>query len=183
MQKIYKTAIVGGGAAGLLAAVELLSGSNCFKGEDVLILERNDRVGKKLIATGNGQGNLTNANVSENNYYGDKNFIARFIAQEKNLNLKEYFYRLGIPLGSGKDGKIYPLSKQASAVLDIFRNCISSKGCSEITSCYVEKITRKNDLFVINAGDKTFYAQNVIVAVGGKSAKQFGTDGSSYSLV
>ena len=182
MQKIYKTAIVGGGAAGLLAAVELLSGSNCFKGEDVLILERNDRVGKKLIATGNGQGNLTNANVSENNYYGDKNFIARFIAQEKNLNLKEYFYRLGIPLGSGKDGKIYPLSKQASAVLDVIRSYLEYKGCVVVTGKKITGVEKTASGFVVLHDKEKFFAKTVIMATGGKAGKQFGTDGTAYAI-
>ena len=183
MQKIYKVAIVGGGSAGLITAIELLSGSNALNGEDVVILERNDRVGKKLVATGNGQGNLCNENFGAQFYHGEKSFVRAFIEQANRIDIQKYLFRLGIPLTTAKEGKIYPLSKQASAVLDIFRNCILGKGCSEITFCNVEKITRKNDLFVIGAGDKTFYAQNVIVAVGGKSAKQFGTDGSSYSLL
>ena len=72
MQKVYKTIVIGGGASGLLSAIELLRGKGAFKGQDVLVLERNDRVGKKLIATGNGQGNLTNANLSAQNYRGEK---------------------------------------------------------------------------------------------------------------
>ena len=55
MQKNYNTIIVGGGASGLLSAIELVKGNNAFRGEEILILERNDRVGKKLVATGNGQ--------------------------------------------------------------------------------------------------------------------------------
>ena len=62
MRNYFKTAVIGGGASGLITAIELLSGDNALKGEDVVVLERNDRVGKKLIATGNGQGNLTNFN-------------------------------------------------------------------------------------------------------------------------
>ena len=79
MNKIYQTAIVGGGAAGLMAAVELTCGNNAINGEDVLLLERNDRVGKKLVATGNGQGNLLNAKGDARYYHGDKSFIGAFI--------------------------------------------------------------------------------------------------------
>ena len=71
MQKTYKTAIIGGGSAGLMCAVELLSGADALSGEEVIIIERNDRVGKKLIATGNGQGNLMNGDFNESFYYGD----------------------------------------------------------------------------------------------------------------
>ena len=75
MNNIYEVAIIGGGASGLLSAVELLSGNNALSGEEVIILERNDRVGKKLVATGNGQGNLTNEQISKENYHGNKSFI------------------------------------------------------------------------------------------------------------
>ena len=92
MQKFYNTAIVGGGAAGLMAAVELLSGCNALRGDDVLILERNDRVGKKLIATGNGQGNLMNQKFGGEYYYGDKKFIDTFIKQANALDLKKYLF-------------------------------------------------------------------------------------------
>ena len=129
MQKIYKAAIIGGGASGLMAAVELLSGKNSFCGADVLLLERNDRVGKKLIATGNGQGNLMNANFSPNNYRGERSFVSTFIDSAEKINLENYLFDLGIPLCTLKDGKKYPLSRQASAVLDIIRSYLSKKDC------------------------------------------------------
>ena len=183
MQKIYKVAIIGGGSAGLMSAIELLSGFDALNGEDVVILERNDRVGKKLVATGNGQGNLCNENFSADFYYGEKAFINAFVEQANGINVYKYFEKLGIPLTTAKEGKIYPLSKQASAVLDIMRSCILSKGCKEITKCYVDKITNRKDTFYIEAGSNVYQAENVIVAVGGSSAKQFGTDGSSYKLL
>ena len=181
MRKIFKTAIVGGGASGLLCAVELLSDGFC--GEDVLILERNDRVGKKLIATGNGQGNLTNDNLGKQFFYGDDEFIASFIENANNVNLKEYFYRLGIPLTSTKDGKVYPLSKQASAVLDVIRGYLEYKGCQILTAQKVEEIkTCECGFEVLTASDK-FFAKSVVLATGGAASKQFGTDGTAYSLV
>ena len=64
MDKIFKVAIIGGGAAGLFSAVELCRGADGVKGEDVVIIERNDRLGKKLLATGNGQCNITNAEIN-----------------------------------------------------------------------------------------------------------------------
>lgn len=183
MSKIYHTAIVGGGAAGLIAAVDLLRGKNCILGSDVLILEGNDRVGKKLIATGNGQGNLTNANVTVDNYYGDKKFISDFIENLNKINLKNYLEDIGIPLSSGKDGKMYPLSKQASSVLDIIRLNLLSKGVNEVTSAKVTAIKKENKNYKLITSGGEFFAKNVIVAVGGAAAKQFGTDGTSYSIL
>lgn len=180
--KIFKTAIIGGGAAGLLTAVELLSGKKAFSGEDVLIVERNDRVGKKLIATGNGQGNLTNSNLSNHNYYGEKDFIDAFLVCAKEIDLENYFYRLGIPLCTAKDGKKYPLSKQATSVLDVIRAYLSQKNCQTITESEVTAINKQKDYFTIVSKKGNFFAKSVVLATGGKAAKQFGTDGSAYKL-
>ncbi len=182
MQKLYKVAIVGGGSAGLMTAIELLSDSTILNGEDVIILERNDRVGKKLIATGNGQGNLTNANFGQEHYHGEKSFVRAFVEQANGVNLQKYLTKLGIFLTTGKDGKIYPLSKQASAVLDIFRAFLSQKNVQEKTSCKIDKIEHDGQKFIIHSGEEQIFAQNVVLAFGGKSAKQFGTDGTSYGL-
>ena len=153
MQKIYKVAIVGGGSAGLMAAIELLSGSNALNGEDIVILERTDRVGKKLVATGNGQGNLCNENFGTEFYHGEKGFVRAFVEQANGINVQSYLFKLGIPLTVAKEGKVYPLSKQSSAVLDIIRNHISSKGVKEITSTKLESITCENQVFELKKGN------------------------------
>ncbi|MBQ3116116.1 MAG: aminoacetone oxidase family FAD-binding enzyme [Clostridia bacterium] len=183
MNKIYQTAIIGGGSAGLMTAVELVSGSDALKGSDVVILERNDRVGKKLIATGNGQGNLTNLNFGAEFFYGNSNFINAFIESAKEINLIEYLKKLGIYTFANKEGKVYPLSRQASSVLDTIRLYLNKRGVEEITSCKVNKVEREGNKYKIQAEGKTFYAINVVFAFGGAVAKQFGTDGSAYALL
>lgn len=183
LQKIFKTAIVGGGAAGLLSAVELLSGEGALKGEDVVILEKNDRVGKKLIATGNGQGNLTNVNMDKQYFYGDKDFISAFIKQEKELDLKSYLEKFGVPLTVSKDGKVYPLSKQASSVLDVVRAYLEYKKCVVTTGFNVVEIKKNNGVFIIKSNDGEIISKTVVIATGGSAAKQFGTDGSAYKMI
>lgn len=183
MQKTYKAIIVGGGAGGLLTAVELTSGKNALKGEDVLILERNDRVGKKLIATGNGQGNLSNCNFSKNYYYGDEKFIKGFFSALNGLTVKDYFYKIGIPLLANSNGREYVISKQASAVLDIIRARLALLKVKTEVKSKVTEIVKEDQLFkVIIDAKKSYLAENVIIATGGSSAKQFGTDGTSYKL-
>lgn len=182
MQKNYNTIIVGGGASGLLSAVELVKGNDGFLGEEILILERNDRVGKKLIATGNGQGNLTNEKFSEKYYYGDKAFIEQFVSSAKKIDLKKYLSDLGIFVCAGKDGKVYPLSKQASSVLDSIRAYLIHKNCTILTGKRVNKIAKADGEFEVCVGSDKYYAKNVILATGGSAGKQFGTDGTAYAL-
>lgn len=182
MQNIYKVAIVGGGASGLMTAVELLNGDFSLLGKEVVILERNDRVGKKLIATGNGQGNLTNEFLSASRYRGERRVIDAFLRQEKAIDLSDYLENLGIPLCTLTDGKKYPLSRQASAVLDIIRAFLESKGCETRVNSKVLSIKRKGEIFALDTGNGVVFAEKVILAFGGAVAKQFGTDGTSYDL-
>ncbi len=180
MKKIYKVIVVGGGASGLLSCIELLSNSNPISGADILLLERLNRVGKKLLVTGNGQGNLTNEEISAENYFGDKTFINAFMDNLNKIDLKKYLYNIGVPLIS-EDKKVYPLSKTANSVVDTFRSFLENK-IDIKTDCYVEDIKKEDGNFTVKTKGETFYAENVILAVGGKSSKQFGTDGTSYKL-
>ncbi len=182
MNKIYRAVIVGGGAAGLMSAVELLRGQNALLGEDVIILERNDRVGKKLSATGNGQGNLTNAFLSKENYHGDKSLINAFLDAEKQIHLQDYLRSIGIILCEQKDGKKYPVSRQANAVVDIIRYQLEKANCEIKTNALVKDIKQKDGVYILSGEFGEIRAENVILAVGGKAGKQFGTDGDSYHL-
>ena len=179
----YKVIIVGGGASGLLCAIELLRGQDALCAKDVLLLERNDRVGKKLIATGNGQGNLTNSQIFSENYHGDLSFINQFIPFIKDNQIANYLEELGIFLTSEDDGKTYPISYQASAVLDILRAHLENKGLVIKTNAYVNSLSKKEGKFIVKTDTESLCAQNVVMAVGGSVAKQFGTDGSSYKLI
>ncbi len=181
MNQILKTAIIGGGASGLLCAVELTRGANALNGEEIAIFESLDRVGKKLISTGNGQGNLTNSKISSENFYGDKDFINAFLERLNGVNLDEYFYSLGIPLTTVGDKK-YPLSRQASSVLDSIRAYLASKNVKEVTNFKVEKIIREKGWYRLVSGERSVCCEKIVLAVGGSAGKQYGTDGSSYAL-
>lgn len=182
MQKSYKVAIVGGGASGLMTAVELVRGEDAFSGKDVVILERNDRVGKKLIATGNGQGNLTNTDLRLQNYRGEEKFISAFLQKENQIDLSCYLENLGIPLCTLAGGKKYPLSRQASSVLDVIRAFLDEKGVETRVNSKVVNIKNNDGVFVLDTESGKVIAQKVVLSFGGATAKQFGTDGSSYAL-
>lgn len=183
MEKTFSVAIIGGGASGLLCAVELLRGKNAINGKDIVILERTDRVGKKLIATGNGQGNLSNANFDKEYYHGNKEFIEQFIKTAREIDIERYFSQLGIPFYTDEKGRKYPLSRQASAVLDIFREILSQNCVNVITDFYASDVKKTKNGFEVQSLTQKILAKKVVVACGGSAGKQFGTDGTSYHLL
>ena len=182
MHKIYNAIIVGGGATGLLCAVELCRGNNALDGQDVLIIERNERVGKKILATGNGQGNISNENMSLDNYHGDDNFIQSFFQNSNNLTIESYFENLGLPILTEANGKKFPLSKQSSSISDIIRAHINEYNIQSVFSEKVISVAKYKGYYRVTTTSQEFYAKNVVLACGGKAGKQFGTDGSSYVL-
>ncbi|MDY6367156.1 MAG: aminoacetone oxidase family FAD-binding enzyme [Clostridia bacterium] len=183
VDKTFKVAIIGGGASGLFCAIELLRGKDAISPNQIVIIEKNDRVGKKLLATGNGRCNLTNANINETHYHGDKRFISSFIKNYQSVNLNDYFKSVGIYTVEENEGKIYPLSKQASSVLDQIRSFLPENTVLTKTSFAVEKISFQNGVFVIESKNEKIKAYKLVFACGGKSGEGFMTDGSAYSLL
>ena len=181
MNKTFKVAIIGGGSSGLFCAIELLKGDNSLFGSDVLLLEATDRVGKKLVASGNGQGNLSNTQFSCGNFYGDKGFIKASLSDFSIKDLIDFYSSLGIYLIEDEEGRLYPKSMNASSVLDNIRSFLINKNLNIRTNEKVISIKYKNK-FEITTSNGIFYAENCVFAFGGKSGKQFGTDGSSYQL-
>ena len=112
-----KIAVIGGGAAGLACAVLLARAKN-----EVVILERGERVGKKLSATGNGQGNVTNLNVSAAHYFSDdREKVGRILARFSAEDAVAFLEGMGGIFLPDSRGRVYPAGRQASAVTDLFR--------------------------------------------------------------
>ncbi len=181
MSKTYKVAIVGGGAAGLLCAARLVCDDSPLCGKDVLLLEKCDRVGKKLIATGNGRGNLFNVDFGAEFYHGESAFVNSFVKNFKAANPRGFLEKLGIPF-SEEDGKIYPASFQANSVLDVLRSFLEYKGVRTETSAEVKSVVREGASFGLKTAESEYFAQKLVLAFGGAAAKQFGTDGKSFAL-
>ncbi|HHV39136.1 MAG TPA: NAD(P)/FAD-dependent oxidoreductase [Tepidimicrobium sp.] len=173
-----KVLIVGGGAAGMMAAISARE-----RGADVTILERNNRVGRKILATGNGRCNYTNINLSIDNYHGSNpkfaySFIARFGVEET----IDFFERLGITPAIEDDGRVFPLSFQSSSVLDVLRFELEYLDIEVITDAYVVDI-KKTDRFIVTLEDgRKIYGDRVILATGGNAAPTTGSDGNGYLL-
>ncbi|GMQ60037.1 NAD(P)/FAD-dependent oxidoreductase [Vallitalea sediminicola] len=172
-----KIIIIGGGASGLVAAI--IAARN---GAKVTVLERKDRIGKKILATGNGRCNLTNTNCSSSYFHGgNKEFITNILEQFDVDETLEFFDELGIYPITLESGKIYPNSLQASSVLDVLRFEADRLKINIECNEEVTKIERSNN-FVIYTKDKKYYGNKIIIAAGGKSSPDLGSNGSGFTL-
>ena len=176
-----KIAIIGAGASGLAAAVFA-----SYKAEslgikaDITLFEANSRVGKKILVTGNGRCNFTNENVSATHFRGESDFAYNVYSRFDSAKAVEFFRTLGLYSKSDASGRVYPLSLQATSVLDVLRYEISKNSVKEITDTKVTSLKRSGKGFLING---SFYADKVILATGGKAAPVQGSDGSGFSLL
>ena len=172
--------IVGGGAAGMTAAI--LAARN---GAEVTLLEGNDRVGKKILSTGNGKCNLGNRNFGPEMYDTRRpERLKVWLEQFDTNDTVEFFRALGL-LTKQKNNGLYPVSEQASSVLDAFRFELEREQRIRVrTGCKVEGIRRdegKNRI-MLWSGDESFSFDRVILTCGGKAAPKTGSDGSGYRL-
>ena len=160
--------IIGGGASGMVAAIK------AAKDHQVTILEQRDRIGRKLLATGNGRCNMTNTDQSLSHYHGllDENlsreFAGRVFAQYGIDEILALFKTLGIET-KDKNGYIYPASEQASAVLDVLRFALSHANVKIICDCRVDSVEESAHRFYAKTSKGDFYADNVILCPGSKA--------------
>ncbi|MFT3984089.1 MAG: NAD(P)/FAD-dependent oxidoreductase [Lachnospiraceae bacterium] len=171
-----KVGIIGGGAAGMTAAI-----TSAWGGHEVTVLEHGGRVGKKLLLTGNGKCNLTNVNQELWHYHGsDPLFADRIFQQCSYTDSLAFFTKLGI-YTKNKNGCLYPYSEQASAVLEVLRMALKSLGVTLLTDCHIKSIKR-SELFQVKTNQGCFMFDRLILAAGSKAAPQTGSDGSGYVL-
>ncbi|KJS84736.1 MAG: flavoprotein [Peptococcaceae bacterium BICA1-8] len=171
--------IVGGGASGMLAAL-----SARRKGAHVTILERNPRIGKKLLVTGNGRCNFTNINADISCFNGtNPKFANSVLTSFCPMETISFFEKLGIAHKVEDLGKAYPMSDQASSFLDVFLYELEEAGINIICQAFVQNIVKNNDAFLVQLenGD-SLEGDRVIIAAGGKAMPSTGSDGNGFEL-
>lgn len=152
------------------------------KDYNVRILERNDRVGKKLLATGNGRCNYTNLSLTPLNFHtANRNFPNHILNSMDNKDIIELFKSLGIFPTSESDGRVFPLSLQGSSLLDYLRIHMDRLGIEIIYNEKITSVKKENNKFIIQ-GNKKYYGDKLIIATGGMAMPASGSDGSGYDL-
>lgn len=168
--------IIGGGASGLSAAISAKRTNNKNR---VVVIESLDRVGKKILATGNGRCNLTNLNA-KSVMYNDVDFTQSILNNYSPEKVIVFFNSIGLMTVSDSEGRVYPMSNTATSVLDCLRFEVENCGVEFVTESHVDSIEKSDNLFIVN---EKFKAKKVIIATGGKSSPSQGSDGSGYKLL
>lgn len=169
--------IIGGGASGMMAAI---TAKSC--GANVFIVEHKDRIGKKILSTGNGRCNFTNIEQKPECYRSDQpDFPQTVLSRFSVPDTISFFLKLGI-YSKNKNGYLYPNSEQASSVLDVLRMEIERLGVCVYTDTPVSFLSKKKKGFQVHTEKRNISCDTLIIAAGSKAAPVTGSDGSGYDL-
>lgn len=172
--------IIGGGASGMAAA--LFASENPHT--QVVLMERQARVGRKLQATGNGRCNLSNLHAGVSGYHGEDPSFSEFaISQFPPEKTLEWFRSLGLFTVAEETGKVYPYSDQANSVVDVLRLSLEKPNITQKIGYEVKKIRRTENGFELSDGEETILCQKLIVACGGLAGSKLGGTMSGYKLL
>ena len=182
----YDIAVIGAGAAGLMAAAAAVKS---VPGQRILLLEKNGAAGKKLYATGNGRCNFLNRFAVKEDYYAREHggsaagWIGPALEKVSPGTLEKIFCGLGVPAVEESQGRLYPRSLQADSVVEALMLAVETAGAELRVNEAVTTCRRTDDGFVLESGHGTCIAARcVILSAGGKAGLQYGSQGDGYKL-
>ena len=171
--------IIGGGASGMAAALAAAENER----NEVILLERQARVGRKLQATGNGRCNLTNLHALEGGYHGEDSAFSRYALERFGPEeTRDWFRGLGLFTVAEASGRVYPYSDQANSVVDVLRFALEKPNITLKLGFEVERIKRTANGFQI-IGEETLECDRLIIACGGLAGTKLGGTMSGYKLL
>ena len=172
--------IIGGGAAGMAAALA----ASEYENAQIVLMERQARLGKKLSATGNGRCNLSNTHAIEGGYHGDEpGFHEYALSQYPPEETLEWFSKLGLYTVTEPSGKVYPYSDQANSVVDVLRFALDRPNIEVLTDFEVMKVRKDGSAFHVTAKDRTLVFDKLIIACGGLAGTKLGGTMAGYKLL
>jgi hypothetical protein len=176
MQK--KIAIIGAGASGLFAAI-----CAARRGFEVVLYEKSTKVGRKILATGNGRCNISNENISLQNYQGCEPSFVKYALNEFNTNeVKKFFSNLGLEMLRGTNGRLFPMSLQASSVVEFLFFASKELGVEIVLGCEVKDIEKLGDKFRVGFNDINREFDKVIISTGSLAMPTLGSSDSGYKF-
>ena len=162
--------VIGAGASGLVTAIV-----SARQGKKVLILEKNNKVGKKLLATGNGKCNITNQRPTLEHFHSSNpDFIKEVFEGYSYQSVKQFFRSIGLELIEAKEGKVFPMSLQASCVVELLVAECEQLGVEIHCEAKVEQIRRVGGIYEVKYNEKVEQTEALVIATGHLSAPQLG---------
>ena len=170
--------IIGAGAAGLCAAI-----TSARAGQSVTLLEQNNKIGKKILVSGNGKCNIDNKYINTNRFHSQNPHFIEEVLEGYNFDVVEKFFTsIGLELIEGKEGKMFPLSLQASSVVELLEYEAKRAGVQIICDCAVTSIAKEADNFTLETTQGTKACEKLLLASGSPAAPQLGGSNSGYAF-
>ena len=173
-------AVVGGGAAGLMAAIRAAS-----KGASVTLIERNNDLGKKIRITGKGRCNLTNACSTEEifeNIPTNHSFLYSAIYSFTNYDVMSFFEECGVPLKEERGQRVFPVSDKAIDIVNALKRKLSELNVKVVNGRVKEILTQDGIVKGVRTDSMTYFCDSVIIATGGKSYPLTGSTGDGFAM-
>ena len=180
--QVYDIAVIGAGAAGIMAALQV----GLLK-KNVVLIERNRSIGKKILLTGMGRCNITN--IAAINTFIEKfgrqgNFLRSAFFAFFNHDLIEFFRARGLALKIERQGRVFPATDRACSVVEVLREYLLENKVGLLYNMRLLNIKKKKDFFQLNMENKdNIYAKKIILATGGASFKRTGSSGDGFRIV
>lgn len=172
--------IIGAGASGMAAAIQAARDPE----HKIILLERQSRVGKKLMATGNGRCNLTNTGTSPENYHGsDPDFVCSVLDAYPPERVLNFFEELGLLTNEEYGGRVFPRSSHAASVVDVLRLGLQQENVCLRTDTAVDYVVKTDTGFELTLGNEKLQADRLIIACGGCAGTKIGGTMDGYHLL
>ena len=178
--KTYDTIIIGGGPAGMMAAI-----SSSYYGNKTLLIEKNRRLGKKLAGTGGGRCNVTNNGTLDDliaGIPGNGRFLYSVFSQFDNHDIIQFFEDRGVALKVEDHGRVFPKTDKSKIIIDALAHSIQELGGEVLTNTEVGSVKKIDNLFHIKSATEEFVCEKLIVTTGGKAYPSTGSTGFGYDI-
>lgn len=178
--KTYDTIIIGGGPAGMMAAI-----SSSYYGYKTLLIEKNRRLGKKLAGTGGGRCNVTNSGTLDElleGIPGNGRFLYSVFSQFDNHDIINFFQENGVKLKEEDHGRMFPSTDKSKTIIDALDKKIKELGGQVMTGTEVVSVKKYDDLFHVKTADQEFTTEKVVITTGGKSYPSTGSTGFGHDI-
>lgn len=173
-----KMIIIGAGAAGLVVAI-----CSARLGRQVLLLEQNNKIGKKILVSGNGKCNIGNKYIALHRFHSENPVFAEEVLRGYDLPVVEKFFTsIGLELVEGKEGKMFPMSLQASSVVELLEYEAKRVGVEIVCDCAVTGIEKKEQDFTVETSQGSMTCKKLVITSGSPAAPQLGGSNAGYAF-